>query len=450
MNEREHTPARPPAHTAARPPARTAAHPAAAAGDAAPERLPVSRALYLALAAASVGLPTGSVLGVNVKWALLGLTGAALLAEAGLRLSPRQLRVAAAAAVAAWVSLLFATWSLLRGNAPGPLLEQLKEFLAVAFVLALGLVLFRPGREDAARLTDTLVAAAGIFSAAKLAAAAAVLAGAIPFSTVVAFTLAVFGQTAAGLAFEGSLVRIQLGNDFAMPYLLYFGLAHGRRGGALRRLALLAIGLGVVVSMSRFLWFALAVAFAALWLRSAPTRLLAPTAAVAAVAAAAWLAATATELGRTTVEARFESTASTEGDVVRVEQSQVLLDEFKKRPLLGRGLGTHSDRLVRSEEAPWSYENQWLALLMQLGVVGLLAVLALPAALARGLLRRRPRALGLADLAVLAVFLLAAFFNPALTSSTSGAVLLLFGLVAFAPPPADAAPAAGAAEESAA
>jgi len=75
----------------------------------------------------------------------------------------------------------------------------------------------------------------------------------------------------------------------------------------------------------------------------------------------------------------------------RFEQVGPLLAEWRRFPLFGAGFGA-SALLIRSEEAPYSYELTGLALLMKLGIVGLLylaacfAVLwkrAMPAARAR-------------------------------------------------------------------
>jgi O-antigen ligase len=72
---------------------------------------------------------------------------------------------------------------------------------------------------------------------------------------------------------------------------------------------------------------------------------------------------------------------------LRETQAPKLWDAFKHNPVFGDGLGTVvRPRFVRDPAAPWSYELTYLQLLFQTGILGLLAVLALPlAAVRRGL-----------------------------------------------------------------
>lgn len=59
-------------------------------------------------------------------------------------------------------------------------------------------------------------------------------------------------------------------------------------------------------------------------------------------------------------------------DAERLEQAGPLLDQFLSRPVLGSGFGSYASRVVRSDEAPFSYELTFYALLMKLGIVGAL------------------------------------------------------------------------------
>ena len=55
---------------------------------------------------------------------------------------------------------------------------------------------------------------------------------------------------------------------------------------------------------------------------------------------------------------------------IRKEQFYVLLDEWSKSPLFGAGHGAAATGIIRSIEAPWTYELSYLALLFQIGLVG--------------------------------------------------------------------------------
>lgn len=107
---------------------------------------------------------------------------------------------------------------------------------------------------------------------------------------------------------------------------------------------------------------------------------------------------------------------------LRETQAPKLWDAFKQNPVLGDGLGAVvRPRFVRDPAAPWSYELTYLQLLFQMGVLGLLAVLALPLAVVRRGLReagrgaRRAAPLGGA-MAILGI-LVASATNPYLLAS---------------------------------
>jgi O-antigen ligase len=144
---------------------------------------------------------------------------------------------------------------------------------------------------------------------------------------------------------------------------------------------------------------------------------------------------------------------------LRETQAPKLWDAFKQNPVFGDGLGAVvRPRFVRDPAAPWSYELTYLQLLFQMGVLGLLAVLALPLAVVRrglreagtGALRAQPLAGAMAILGIL----VASATNPYLLASF-GMLCVAVGLslVAQADPAApdslrEAAPAPGAGDRA--
>jgi O-antigen ligase len=107
---------------------------------------------------------------------------------------------------------------------------------------------------------------------------------------------------------------------------------------------------------------------------------------------------------------------------LREQQAPKLWDAFKQNPVFGDGLGAVvRPRFVRDPAAPWSYELTYLQLLFQIGVLGLLAVLALPLAVIRRGLREASsselRALPLAGAMAILGILVASATNPYLLAS---------------------------------
>ncbi|HEY6550632.1 MAG TPA: O-antigen ligase family protein [Solirubrobacterales bacterium] len=107
---------------------------------------------------------------------------------------------------------------------------------------------------------------------------------------------------------------------------------------------------------------------------------------------------------------------------LREQQAPKLWDAYKQNPVFGDGLGAVvRPRFVRDPAAPWSYELTYLQLLFQMGVLGLLAVLALPLAVVRRGLKEAStselRALPLAGAMAILGILVASATNPYLLAS---------------------------------
>jgi O-Antigen ligase len=59
-----------------------------------------------------------------------------------------------------------------------------------------------------------------------------------------------------------------------------------------------------------------------------------------------------------------------QGNVVRVEQAGILIDAGLEHPFIGNGFGHTLTNLTRSDQAPYSFELEWLALFMKMGILG--------------------------------------------------------------------------------
>jgi hypothetical protein len=58
-------------------------------------------------------------------------------------------------------------------------------------------------------------------------------------------------------------------------------------------------------------------------------------------------------------------------DEIRFLQSNVLIQEYIDNFIYGKGLGSSSDLILRSEDAPYSYEQYLLSLMMKVGTIGI-------------------------------------------------------------------------------
>ena len=74
------------------------------------------------------------------------------------------------------------------------------------------------------------------------------------------------------------------------------------------------------------------------------------------------------------IENRFTGQVQLESDSIRAEMKTVLFNTFSNNPFVGIGLGGHVQDYIRSPTNLWQYELEYLSLLMQLGVLGFIAI----------------------------------------------------------------------------
>jgi O-antigen ligase len=70
------------------------------------------------------------------------------------------------------------------------------------------------------------------------------------------------------------------------------------------------------------------------------------------------------------ITARFISADTVKSDAVRGDQTQALINVFLKSPVIGKGVGAYAEELIRNVDNSFSYEEEYLSFLMQLGIIG--------------------------------------------------------------------------------
>jgi len=228
----------------------------------------------------------------------------------------------------------------------------------------------------------------------------------------------------------GSLSRLQTSVDIATPFLLFFLLKTKtfdlRLSKPFKIGALLIFCLSIILSFSRYLG---AVALVALLLYAVTEpwtrRLKIALCSLFLVSLFVFWVGPKTCIDL--LHLRFTSFNNSRSDETRKSQSGSLMAEFLKTPYLGKGIGS-SAKEIRDKDLPHSYEMQWLAFLMQFGIVGLFFILGglffLSAIFFTKPFDGTKVALGV----LLQIFLLSGFTNPYLISLTSGIIYSLFYL----------------------
>lgn len=236
------------------------------------------------------------------------------------------------------------------------------------------------------------------------------------------------------MAIYGDMTRLQSSVDIVTPYLLYFVLQSRILNVSFSKpfkcYYTVVSTLSIFFSFSRFLMGIAALSFFLYWcsLRFKKKLKWLVLILCMAVLGISWIG---TAKIYTVVEARFFSRNVWVSDTVREVQIDALLAEFRQHPVFGKGIGSYSEKVIRDTKNHYSYEVQWAAFLMQLGLLGL-TLLLIPLVYIGGQFWKGPISFVKISFFILFVFwLIAGFFNPFLISLASGIVYGLFAWTAL-------------------
>ena len=373
-----------------------------------------------------VFLPSGTLVGFHVKaFAFVIFAAAFLVYIIGDRSSLSIRHILFAVLVITF--LLFLTFiSLVRGNADTvDIFGELGDIATTIVVSALGLLLVRNRVIKAESIIMTVVYAMCGLSLMKFGFAAALYSLGLQGFDVMD---AVFGQAAATidlvpLYLDLLLPRIMFPAYILLPLAMFAVLAPSisgmRPGKMVKGVLVVMLLLSAILAYSRYNWMLCVVAL----IVAAIIENVRKSSIIVALVVLASLFSF-NEVLMAVAQARFASNSSTVSDEIRSEQFKQLAAAFEDHPLLGIGLGGHV-QIIRSFTRTYSYELQWVALLMQVGIVGMAGILLLIFAAANDLFAARHRGRGWLLLLFL-LYLGAAFTNPNLTTSYAGGAFLLF------------------------
>jgi hypothetical protein len=227
----------------------------------------------------------------------------------------------------------------------------------------------------------------------------------------------------------GGLTRLQTSVDIITPFLIMFVLQSnylGVRFNERFKVSYYVIAiLAVLLSFSRVF---IAIAFFGMLLHWATLSLpkILKRIGFAFVLLIAGVCLIGVDTTLQLVEKRLFSEDNYESDQTRVLQVEALMDEFAEQPLLGKGVGSYAVKNIRDTNNLHSYEVQWVAFLMQFGVVGMLVILTPLGVIYSKFFTGPASRVNTAFALLFTCWLLAGFTNPFLISLTSGIVYALF------------------------
>jgi len=373
-----------------------------------------------------VFLPTGTLFGFHIKALAFGIFAAAFFVYILADRSSLTLNHILFAALVVTFLLFLTFTSLVRGRTDTvDVFGELGDIASTIVVSSMGLLLVRNRVVRPESIVKTVVYAMCGLSLMKFGFAAALYSLGLQGFDVLD---TVFGQAPAIVDLvpfysDFLLPRIGFPADILLPLATFAVLApsiSGMRSTKIVKSILAGILLlSALLAYSRYNWMLCIVAliFAAIVENVRKRSIIVVLVLLASLFSF-------NEAASAIAQARFASNASTVSDEIRAEQFKQLVSAFEDHPFLGIGLGGHV-QIIRSFTRTYSYELQWIALLMQVGITGTVCILLLIAASAYDLFAaRHPAKLWLFLLFVL--YLGAAFTNPNLTTSFAGGAFLLF------------------------
>jgi hypothetical protein len=384
----------------------------------------ISSGLFQALLFLAVFLPAGSVFGLpNIKVLALGLFLVFLIVYAFANHDgPSPADVVFLLLVSSCIIL----WSLVgvfngQGNS-SEIFSQAKDITSTILLAWASYFVIRKNIVRPETVIRAVIYGCFALSAMKLAVIAAALSHDVDVAEKVQAAFGEFSFVSGPLV--PGLFRLDFPSDILQPFALFALLAPKVSGIRFGRIWTLVMLLAMLPSgffaFSRYTWGVYVVAVLAALIVQRNWKVLVVT----VVAALAFYGAYR-DVFSVVFESRFLSEGTEISDYGRIEQAKAMIDEVERRPILGKGMGSHTTVVSTFGSHSYAYEIQWLALLMQFGVVGLAAILLLIWASMRDLIAARHFAkLWLCLLYLL--WLLASFTNSHLTSSFAGAAFALF------------------------
>lgn len=134
------------------------------------------------------------------------------------------------------------------------------------------------------------------------------------------------------------------------------------------------------------------------------------------------------------VNNRFNSKGTQISDMTRTQQSVYLMEDFRKSPIVGSGMGAYDPRMIRSQLNKFSYEKEYEALLMQLGVLGFCIIIVGTIILFYRFLsigKIKDQSVKWLILLNFAIWLIKPLYNPSLVSSASASTIAALIVISF-------------------
>lgn len=224
---------------------------------------------------------------------------------------------------------------------------------------------------------------------------------------------------------NGGVGRINFISDYSIPYLVFYLLKYGlvfTRSTLIRYFIVILLVVSAFASFSRFIWGMTIISILGAVVFSSLKQRLLITIFIAFCIPFLFVSNVSDALAL-----RFSTQQVSSSDGIREIQYNALMENFTSSPILGHGFGSYVKEYVRSVDAIYSYELQINALLMQMGITGLIVLFFIIVSL---YIKPFLGIKSVSDRFVFSVLFLSwigsGFFNPVLFSSVGGVIFSFF------------------------
>jgi hypothetical protein len=257
-------------------------------------------------------------------------------------------------------------------------LMQLKDFISTIYIVWIGYYLYNNNIMKWLDYYYLVISSHLIYIISKLVIFILIVLNVVSLNCVVTFVKDVFGVSIVSFSFDAlGAARLDLLNDTLSPFLLLFILNPMMFKLNIKPtaqfLSVVLIIVNTIIGFKRTL-----IALTLIFLLYSVTSLMgirkSITVFIVLLASITVLYTCFNNEIDFLVKERFNSISQADSDKIRNEQIIYLLDEFYDNIFIGKGLGGYAKSYIRSDDLPYSYEVQWLAILMQFGVLGFFLV----------------------------------------------------------------------------
>ena len=381
----------------------------------------------------TIFLPSGSIYGLNIKFPLYLV----LLPLAVFIMFWRGYATRQRLALLLGVPIILSAWIVIgvtHGVPIGGVLRQYTDILLVLIVCWLVQVFCTDNDLRRVGFLRVVLNAEVATSVLKVGLIVYAVVRGIPTIELVVKLSAIFGVGFITMDLGAMVGRIQFVSDAVIPACVFIVLRFRnllRIGNLRASFTVLLLLTSVIFSFSRYLWAFTALAFFLGLLTGKRDRFQLVVTGLLVLSVFASLPAL-TSL----YELRFSTDVAGSSDLIRTEQTAALQDFFKDASLFGHGLGSYTNRVIRTQGTDngirYSYEAQLLALAGQIGMTGMSFLLLVAARYYSDLWWRPQSSIRdrVAIVVLLGFWLSAGIFNPLLFHPIAGINYAAFAILA--------------------